>query len=159
MGMRISTRGRYALRMMQDIARNGIEGRPVSLASVAARTDISLGYLEQLAIALKHGQLVRGVAGRYGGYVLTREPSEISLRDIVETAIGPICVVDCVEDPAGCPRAEDCECRMVYGLVNQRLAEVLEEFSLDDLVHPGRVMSFVDVESLSSKKVSNSPVG
>jgi Rrf2 family cysteine metabolism transcriptional repressor len=159
MGMRISTRGRYALRMMQDIARNGIEGRPVSLASVAARTDISLGYLEQLAIALKNAQLVRGVAGRYGGYVLTREPSKISLREIVETSIGPICVVDCVEDPAGCPRSEDCECRMVYGLVNQRIAEVFEEFSLQDLVNPARVLSFIEIGSVRDESVRPDLVG
>lgn len=144
---------------MQDIARNGLDGRPVSLASVAARTDISLGYLEQLAIALRTGRLVRGVAGRYGGYVLTRAPEEISLRNIIEAAIGPISVVDCVDEPDLCPRAYDCECRMVYALVNRRIAEVLGEFTLGDLVNPGRVAALITFSPELDADEVGEPVG
>jgi Rrf2 family transcriptional regulator, cysteine metabolism repressor len=134
--MRLTTRARYALRMMLDLARNGGLERPVSLAAVAERTDISRGYLEQLAMALRNARLVRGVAGRYGGYRLTEPPERITVGQIVEAATGPVCVVDCVDDPASCPRAEDCECRLVYGLVNERIAEVLREYTLADLLDP-----------------------
>jgi Rrf2 family protein len=122
--------------MMLDLARHGGAERPVSLASVAERTDISRGYLEQLALALRHARLVRGVAGRYGGYRLTEPPERITVGQIVEAATGPVCVVDCVDDPASCPRAEDCECRLVYSLVNERIAEVLREYTLADLLDP-----------------------
>jgi Rrf2 family protein len=134
--MRLSTRARYALRMMLDLARHGGLEKPVSLAAVAERTDISRGYLEQLAMALRNARLVRGVAGRYGGYRLTEPPERITVGQIVEAATGPVCVVDCIDDPASCPRAEDCECRLVYGMVNERIAEVLREYTLADLLDP-----------------------
>ena len=134
--MRLTTRARYALRMMLDLARHGGLEKPVSLAAVADRTDISRGYLEQLAMAMRNARLVRGVAGRYGGYRLTEPPERITVGQIVEAATGPVCVVDCVDDPASCPRAEDCECRLVYSLVNERIAEVLREFTLADLLDP-----------------------
>ena len=75
--MRLTTRARYALRLMLDVARNGDDGTPVSLASVSERTGISRGYLEQLALALRNNRLVRGVAGRHGGYRLSEIPSKI----------------------------------------------------------------------------------
>ena len=137
--MRLSTRARYALRMMLDVAKNGGDESPVSLATVAERTGISRGYLEQLALALRNARLVRGIAGRYGGYKLIVPPSEITIRQIVEAAIGPIYLVDCLEDPTTCPRAEFCECRIVYALINNRIAEVLREYTLADLLEPSWV--------------------
>lgn len=134
--MKISTRGRYALRMMLDIARHDGHDSPVSLASVAERSGISHGYLEQVALALRSAGLVRGVAGRHGGYKLAFSPDEITIRQIVEATIGPICVVDCIEEPEVCPRADYCECRVVYALINLRIGEVLDEFTLADLADP-----------------------
>lgn len=134
--MKISTRGRYALRMMLDVTRHGGEVKPVSLASVSERTGISHGYLEQVALALRGAGLVRGVAGRHGGYKLAMPSRDMSIRRIIEATIGPICVVDCVDEPEACLRAEFCECRVVYALINQRIGEVLDEFSLADLADP-----------------------
>jgi Rrf2 family protein len=122
--------------MMLDICRNGDSETPISLASVSERTGISHGYLEQVALALRSARLVRGVAGRHGGYTLARRPEEISIRQIIEATIGPVCVVDCIDEPEACPRADYCECRVVYALINHRIAEVLEEFSLADLAEP-----------------------
>ncbi len=136
LAMKISTRGRYALRMMLDIARHGGDESPVSLASVAERTGISHGYLEQVALALRSAGLVRGVAGRHGGYRLGRPTHEITIGQILEATIGPVCVVDCVDEPEACLRAEFCECRLVYALINQRIGEVLNEFTLADLANP-----------------------
>jgi DNA-binding IscR family transcriptional regulator len=76
------------------------------------------------------------VAGRHGGYKLARPAREISIRQIIEATIGPICVVDCIDEPEACLRAEFCECRLVYALINQRIGEVLDEFSLGDLANP-----------------------
>ena len=137
--MRISTRGRYALRMMLDIARNSDNGSPVSLSSVSERTGISHGYLEQLAPALRAARLVKSVAGRHGGYRLASPPSKITIGQIIESSIGPVCVVDCVEEPESCVRADFCECRIVYALINQRIAQVLEDFTLKDLLNPSWV--------------------
>jgi len=134
--MRISTRGRYALRMMLDIAHHGGSSSPVSLSSVSGRTEISHGYLEQLAPALRAARLVKSVAGRHGGYRLAAPPSKITIRQIIEASIGPVCVVDCVEEPGSCLKAEFCECRIVYALINQKIAQVLDEFTLEDLLDP-----------------------
>jgi Rrf2 family protein len=121
---------------MLDVARNGGEENPVSLAAVSERTGISRGYLEQLALALRNARLVRGVAGRYGGYKLAEPAGEITIGRIVESAIGPVCIVDCLEDPSSCSRAEDCEFRIVYGLINDRIVGVLNEYTLADLIDP-----------------------
>ena len=122
--------------MMLDIARHGAQDTPVSLASVSERTGLSHGYLEQVALALRGAGLVRGVAGRHGGYKLSIPAEKITIRQIIEATIGPICVVDCIDEPEGCERADDCECRVVYALINQRIGEVLEEFTLADLADP-----------------------
>jgi Rrf2 family protein len=135
--MKLSTRGRYALRMMVDIARNADSGKPVSLALVAERTDISRGYLEQLAMLLRNARILRSMAGRHGGYLLARPASEITIGEIIEATIGPVAIVGCVEDFDTCMRAPDCECRIVYALINQRIAGVLHGFSLADLLDPG----------------------
>jgi len=133
--------------MMLDIARHGEDGRPVSLAFVSERTGISRSYLEQLAQALRTARLVRGTAGRYGGYRLARPAEEITVGQIIEAAIGPLCVVDCIDDPEGCPRSDYCECRPVYDLINQRVSEVLDEFTLADLVsRHGMVTASVQLE-------------
>ena len=134
--MKISTRGRYALRMMLDVARHDGQNSPVSLASVSARSRLSPSSLAPVAFALRSAGLVRGVAGRHGGYKLARSAGEITIREIIEATIGPICVVDCIDEPEACPRADYCECRIVYAMINLRIGEVLEEFSLADLADP-----------------------
>ncbi len=134
--MRLSTRARYALRMMLDLAKHGDGGRPVSLADVAERTDCSRGYLEQLAATLRRQRLIHGVAGKGGGYRLTRGPSETTLREIIEASIGKISIIDCLEDDTTCMRTDVCECRLVYSLINARITQVLDDFTLADLLDP-----------------------
>ena len=140
--MKLSTRGRYALRMMLDIAKQGGEHQPVSLATVAERAGLSHGYLEQLAMPLRSARLLVGVTGRNGGYRLARPPAEISIGEIVEAAIGPVSIVPCVADPECCERQEGCEVRMVYTLINQRIAEVLHAYTLGDLTNPSWKQAF-----------------
>ena len=65
---------------------------------------------------------------------MAEAPSELTIGQIVTATIGPMCIVDCLEDPAGCPRSEYCECRVVYSLINDRIVEVLEEYTLADLL-------------------------
>jgi DNA-3-methyladenine glycosylase len=132
--MKISSRGRYALRMMLDIARHGGQENPVSLSSVSKRIGISHGYLEQLALALRSARLLRGVAGRHGGYRLAEAPSGISVRRVLEATMGPICVVDCVDDPQSCSQIDGCEFYPVYAELNRSIVEVLDGFTLDDLL-------------------------
>lgn len=140
--MKLTARARYALRMMVEIAKSNGD-RSVSLGDIARRTRISRRYLDQLAQALKHASLVRGLSGRGGGYQLTRPSSQIQLGQIIEAAIGPINIVDCIKQPEICIKADLCECRWVYELINQRIAQVLEEISLADLAAGGGALRTV----------------
>jgi Rrf2 family protein len=128
-----STRVRYALRMILEVHRSSREGRPISVATIAARTDISAGYLEGLVRPLKSAGLLRGRMGAGGGYELARNAAEITLCDIVEAAIGPIGVSECVVDPEHCTRSEFCECRLVFRLVSMQLRATLGAITLSDM--------------------------
>lgn len=122
------------MRLMLEIARQSRDGSPVSLAQVAKADDLPRRYLEQLVIALKRDSLLRGVSGKEGGYYLTRPPAEIKIGEIIEAAIGPVRIVDCVGDPGECLKSDLCECRVIYSLINQRITEALNEFSLADML-------------------------
>ncbi len=130
--MKLSTRARYALRMMVDIAkRPGPD--PVTLRAIAENTEISRPYLDQVAVGLKTSALIRSMRGRGGGYQLARPADEISVRQIIEAAIGPINVVDCVMRPEICDRSDCCECRWVYQRINDEVTNLLNGISLDEL--------------------------
>jgi Rrf2 family protein len=135
--MRISTRGRYSLKLMVDIADHGGCDRPVSLSAVARRMEVSPGYLEHLARALRHAGLLRSVVGRHGGYLLSRPAVRISVLEILEAAIGPIEVVECLAAPEGCALGGDCECRLFFALLHRRVTETMQEVRLSDLLDPG----------------------
>ena len=124
---------------MLDLARSAGTEMPVSLAAVADTEKLSRGYLEQLALSLRTAQLLRGVCGKGGGYKLAREPEEITVREVIEAVLGPINIVECVEKPKVCSRSDTCECRGVYVLINHRITEALEGFTLADLLDPERL--------------------
>ena len=141
--MKLSTRARYALRAMLVIARDGKDDKPVNLATVAETTALSRRYLEQVAISLKNAGLLRAVPGKHGGHLLNKPAETIMLLDIVEAAIGPINIVDCVGTPDSCMVIESCECRGLYVLINEKIREVLNSFTLSDLAEE-KVQAAVD---------------
>lgn len=119
----ISTRGRYALRVMLDLAENGGAGY-VPMKEVAARQGISLKYLEQILPALVKAGCVEGVHGRGGGYRLARAPEAFSVGEILRLAEGDLAPVACLQmGAAPCPRAEICRTlpmwREYYDLTNK----------------------------------------
>ena len=100
--MKLSTRGRYAVMAMVDLARHG-NGNPVSLAEIAERQGISLSYLEQLFARLRRGGLVRSVRGPGGGYLLTHDRDDTRICDIIVAVDEPIEAVRCIPgEAAGC---------------------------------------------------------
>lgn len=137
--MKISTRARYALQLMVSVARLAQGAEPVSLDKVTRRTRISRRYLEQLATSLRKQGLLNSIAGRNGGYILARPASEIRIGQIIQAGIGPINVVECVLNPEVCMSAEVCECRPIYELLNRRMVDVLNEYSLADLADDRRL--------------------
>ena len=137
--MKLSTRPRYALRLMLDISRYSFHGEPVHLREIATRNNLSKGYLEQLVVSLKNAQLIRSFSGRGGGYLLVKSPEQISVLEIIEATIGPINVVDCVSHPEECINADFCECRTLWETLNHNITDVLERYSLKDLSERGGI--------------------
>ncbi|HOV80231.1 MAG TPA: Rrf2 family transcriptional regulator [Bacillota bacterium] len=133
--MKFSTRARYGLRAMVDLASNYSPDEPMPLAQVAERQGISEGYLEQLMTFLRKGGLVRSVRGAQGGYLLAREPARITAGEIIRCLEGPLSPTDCVneEDPGMCGRADACVTRILWEKVRDSVASVLDNTSLEDL--------------------------
>ena len=105
--MKISTRGRYALRLMIELAMNQ-DGDPVRIKDVAVRQDISAKYLEQIVSVLVKARYVRSIRGPQGGYRLTRKPEEYCVGDIIRLIEGDMAPVSCLEDEENhCPRQPD----------------------------------------------------
>lgn len=132
--MKFSTRARYGLRMMVELARLQKTENLVQLKRIARITGLSNNYLGQLAISLKDDGLLIGVSGKNGGYKLARMPEDITLRQIIRAVQGPILATDCVTNPDLCLNAEFCEARTIWVLVSEKIQEVLEEFTLADLI-------------------------
>ena len=104
----ISTKGRYALRVMIDLAQHEGEGN-IPLKSIADRQDISKKYLEIIVKELVKAGFLSGVSGKGGGYKLSRKADDYTVGEILELMEGTLAPVACLEDDAGtCPRAEDC---------------------------------------------------
>lgn len=132
--IRVSTRGRYALRAMVDLAQY-IDSGPVGRQDIAERQDISADYVAQLFGDLVEAGLVEGVRGPGGGYRLTRDPAAITARDVVEAVEGPLALVYCVEsdeDP-GCERVQHCSTRRLWKHLSDEMRDILSSVTLKDL--------------------------
>lgn len=132
--IRVSTRGRYALRAMVDLAQHGDSG-PVARQAISERQDISADYVAQLFRELAEVGLVEGVRGPGGGYRLSRPAAEITAREIVEAMEGPITLVSCVEsnDDGACQHFDGCVTRQLWKELSEQMREVLGSVTLDDL--------------------------
>ncbi|KQL48860.1 Rrf2 family transcriptional regulator [Brevibacillus choshinensis] len=124
--MKISTKGRYGLTIMMELANRNGEG-PTSLRSIAQRHDLSEHYLEQLIAPLRNAGLVKSIRGAYGGYVLAKQPEEISAGDVIRVLEGPISPVEFAEE-------EDPAKRYLWLRIRDSISSVLDSTSLQDLI-------------------------
>jgi Rrf2 family protein len=135
--MKLSKRGEYGLRALQDLARHH-GGKPVPNKDLAERNNIPVRFLEQILLTLKHGRIVHSRKGPKGGYILARPPKEINLAEIVRLLDGPLAPIACVSEtafePCGCPDMEKCGLRRVMREVRDVVAEMMEHTSLADLI-------------------------
>ena len=132
--MMISTRGRYALRVIIDMAENADTGL-IPMHEVAKRQGISLKYLERILPELVSGHLVEGIHGKGGGYRLTKKPEDISVAEVLKLTEGDIAPVACLEENApACDRIEDCRTLPVWKGLNDRINEYLESVKITDLM-------------------------
>ncbi len=140
--MKLSTKGRYGLRAMIDLARYS-EDEPVSISSIAARQDISERYLEQLVGLLKKAGLVRSIRGATGGYVLARNVREISVGDVLRALEGSLEPVKCAAfySEEGCMAAEGCVTKYVWQKINESINETVDHMMLDEFVLESRTVN------------------
>ncbi|RTR35384.1 Rrf2 family transcriptional regulator [Robertmurraya yapensis] len=125
--MKISTKGRYGLTIMIELAKKHGEG-PVSLKAIAQANDLSEHYLEQLIAPLRNAGLVKSIRGAYGGYVLANEPAQITSGDIIRVLEGPITPVEGIED-------EEPAKRELWIRIRDAVKDVLENTTLEDLAN------------------------
>jgi len=140
--MKLSTRGRYALRAMIDLTQNQHNHlNPISLRDISLRQDISLQYLEQLFNKLKKANLVKSTRGAGGGYLLAEAAEKINTGDIIRAVEGPIVLVDCIlagektekDPPKKCKKIEDCAIKVLLEEITQKINQTLDTTSLKDL--------------------------
>lgn len=131
--MKISTKGRYALRLMLDLALNG-ENNIVRIKDIAERQQISDKYLEQIISVLNKAGYVRSTRGPQGGYSLRKAPEEYTVGDILRLTEGSLAPVACVEEEGSCEREADCVTVEVWKRLNQAISDVVDHITLADLV-------------------------
>jgi Rrf2 family transcriptional regulator, cysteine metabolism repressor len=125
--LKISTKGRYGLTIMMELAAKFGEG-PTSLKSIAERNQLSEHYLEQLVAPLRNAGLVKSIRGAYGGYILSKDPETITSGDIIRILEGPISPVDFTEE-------DDPAKRQLWLRIRDSIAEVLDSTTLADLIN------------------------
>jgi transcriptional regulator, Rrf2 family len=133
--MKISTKGRYGLRILLDIALYRVGDKPRMIREIANNQEISEKYISRLIIELRKAGFVRSVRGVNGGYTLTRKPEDISVLDVLETMEGPVAIVDCTNSSGeACRRKPQCPTQRMWAEINQKIRSAFAAYTLKDLV-------------------------
>ncbi len=131
--MKITTKGRYALRLMVHLAQNSSRDR-ISLKDIAVGEDISMKYLEQIVPYLAKENLVHSTRGARGGYSLTKSPEEYSVGEIIEAVEGKVCLVDCTHGNENCSRYDECHTSALWSGLSNEIRNYLNDFPLSNLL-------------------------
>ncbi len=129
---RLSTKGRYAVRAMYEIARAYPNG--VTLEEISERQKISKVYLAQILNRLRQARLIRSSRGPGGGYVLRKTPEEITLYEILEILEGPVCIASCIDPSEGCDEVEECVAYPIWKKIANYIECMLKNVKLSDLL-------------------------
>ncbi|SMB95640.1 transcriptional regulator, BadM/Rrf2 family [Desulfonispora thiosulfatigenes DSM 11270] len=134
--MKFSTRSRYGVRAMYELAINNSTG-PMPLKSIAKNQSLSEHYLEQLMSSLRKGGLVNSIRGAQGGYILAKTPENINIGDIIRILEGPIAPVNCVSEDGNndCDNIDNCATRCLWKNIQEKVVEVLDSTTLASLVN------------------------
>ena len=130
--MLVSTKGRYALRMMLQLAEN--PDSPVRIKEVASCQDISPKYLEQIMIVLKSAGFVDSMRGPRGGYTLARDPREITVGSVIRAMEGNLSIDCVVTGGESCDRSADCKAHMLWTKIDKAVSDIVDTVTLQDMV-------------------------
>lgn len=131
--MKLSTKGRYGVKAMVDLAINYGE-EPVSIKSISERQKISEYYLEQLFSPLRKADIIKSVRGAQGGYVLSRPPEEITVAEVINVLEGPIEISQCLDEDS-CSNIDNCATRLLWARIKESIDSVLKSTTLKDIVN------------------------
>ncbi|MDO5852707.1 MAG: Rrf2 family transcriptional regulator [Thermoplasmata archaeon] len=149
--MKISTRGRYALRIMLDVAMNS-NGKPVSFKEVSQRQNISLKYMEQIGALLTRAGFLRSVRGAQGGYNLVGVPADYTIGMILRVTEGQLSPVPCLADGKNsCPNSADCLTIPLWEKLNDAIFDVIDNMTLQDLIDIGKERRIIVIDGTEEK--------
>lgn len=131
--MKLSTKGKYGVKAMVELAIN-YGGDPISIKTIGKRQDISEYYLEQLFSSLRKAKLIKSIRGAQGGYVLSRDPKDITVAEIMDVLEGPIEIADCI-DGISCDNIDCCATRLLWKRIKESIDTVLLSTTLEDIVN------------------------
>lgn len=134
--MRISTKGRYALNIMVDLAKNSSEDKYISLTEISKRLEISNKYLEQIISALNKSKMVLSTRGNNGGYRLAKEPEEYKVGDILRATEGNLSPIDCLSNGSvnTCPKKNKCATLSFWQGLDKAIEDYVDSKTLADLL-------------------------
>lgn len=130
--MKLSTKGRYGIQAMYDLACCD-PSTPQSIKAVAERQGIPEAYLEQLIASLRRSGLVRSIRGAQGGYLLSRRPDEITVGQVLRALEGELAVADCLLDSSICSRACSCPTHLVWQKISDGVNQIVDSITLQDM--------------------------
>jgi len=130
--MKLSTKARYGMRAMVDLALHYGQG-PVLLKDMARRQEVSMKYLDHIIQTLKTHGLIQNVKTRHGGYVLSKSPSQTKAYEVIQAVEGPLVLAECINDPNICERSDFCVTIDLWKRLGESMATVLQETTLEDL--------------------------
>lgn len=131
--MKLSTKGRYGVKAMVELAINYGE-EPISIKTISERQNISEYYLEQLFSPLRKAGIIKSIRGAQGGYVLNKEPINITVAEVISVLEGPIEIASCIEGDT-CDNEESCATRLLWEKIKASIDEVMSSTTLQDIVN------------------------
>jgi Rrf2 family protein len=132
--LKLSTKGQYGVRAMFELAKNYNKG-PLTIKEIAKRQGVSVSYLEQLMNRLRKSELIKSRKGPGGGYVINREPADISVGMILNALEGPVAITQCLDPTTkGCKRVEGCVARLLWKSLGEKIEDFLDTINLNDLL-------------------------
>ncbi|MBP3557733.1 MAG: Rrf2 family transcriptional regulator [Thermoguttaceae bacterium] len=159
--MRISTKGRYGLRILLDLAAHQADARPRLIREIAKSQQISEKYVSRLILALRDAGIVGSFRGARGGYSIVKPLDQVTLLEAIETMEGPLEVVECLAaDAATCERSETCGPRLFWRRFNDEIRAILQKYSVQDLFdsccasEQGGLSSLVSLAAPASEKAA-----
>jgi len=133
LAMKLSTRGRYGIHAMYDLAENyGAQPRPIKL--IAEKQGVPEAYLEQLIGVLRREGLVTSVRGTQGGYMLSRPPREITVGAVLRALEGGLSIIECLDEEDACGKSCDCPSRLVWKKLRDGVHEIVDGITLEDML-------------------------